>query len=62
MLRLFPGFQDVKRFDFGDNGFVNFEFVGGDREFEGVTAGGAAFADQGAGQGDDFFGEVVECG
>ncbi len=49
----------MEGFYFGDNGRFYFKFVvAGDGEVEGVTAGGAAFADEGAGEGDDFVGEV----
>ena len=48
----------MQGFYFGDNGRVDFEFVGGDGEFDGVAAGGAAFAHQGAGEGDDFVRKV----
>ncbi len=50
----------MEGFDFGDNGRFHLEFVMVcNGEVDGVAAGGAAFAYQGACQGDDFVGEVV---
>jgi hypothetical protein len=54
------GVDDVEGFDFGDNGRFHLEFVMvGDGEVYSVAAGGAAFAYQGACEGDDFVGKVV---